>query len=346
MSEPTSGAVDTIDLTESPSTKSNTPGGTKKLKQLRLPFAPIQKKTVEVVEKTDKPEKKDSEECQVKKRKHSEDEKAGEPNKKPALESEDAVGAEDEAVDTIKENTADVVNESESPEKKKVPEKKSPIKDMKKEVPEKKTNEGKSKSPAPRKRSAKKQQPTSEKKCSAKSPKPNLLEKSLVHIDKFATKEPSKKSSDVEATKKSVDVDEDSVEIISDNYVETPKSKDAEPSKNEENETPKADVEMEDVSTPTESGSKTPISKSKQKVIMFNTPKSCIETPKSSPAVLEEFRRRVKVEISKVTVRVRKRYITLVWLWHLVYICMNFKVQVPGYVSYQISAFGLNFRTF
>ncbi len=305
MSEPTSGAVDTIDLTGSPSTKSNnTPGGTKKLKQLRLPFAPIQKKTVEVVEKTDKPEKKEPEDSQVKKRKHSEDEKAGEPNKKPALQSEDAGGAEAEAVDTIKENNADVVEVSESPEKKKVTEKKSPCKEVKKEVPEKKVKETKSKSPAPRKGSAKKQQPGSNKKCSAKSPKPNLLEKSLVPIDKFATKESSKKSSDVESTSKQVDVDEDSVEIISANSVETPKNKETEPSKKEEAETPKDDVEMEDVSTPSESGSKTPISKSKQNVIMFNTPKSCIETPKSSPAVLEEHRRRVKVEISRLTVRV------------------------------------------
>jgi hypothetical protein len=91
MSE--SGDIDIVDLTGSPSSKGDKPAA-KKLKQLRLPFAPIQKNADKAepvkaddkaIKADDKPVKPDEEDVETgKKRKHSEE--AEEPNKKPALE--------------------------------------------------------------------------------------------------------------------------------------------------------------------------------------------------------------------------------------------------------------------
>ncbi len=84
MSDSSKDAVEVIDLAENSSGDAgNTPGSekpAKKLKQLRLPFAPIQKNA-------EKPVSKPDEEKSVKKRKLSEE--LSESNKKPALDDSD-----------------------------------------------------------------------------------------------------------------------------------------------------------------------------------------------------------------------------------------------------------------
>ena len=93
--------ADIVDLTASPSDKDDKKDGpgnkpaAKKLKQLRLPFAPIQKNLdkSEPVKTAGKPVKKTEEEVDAsakKKRKHSEEDE--EPNKKPALEEQGNLG--------------------------------------------------------------------------------------------------------------------------------------------------------------------------------------------------------------------------------------------------------------
>ena len=123
-----------------------------------------------------------------------------------------------------------------------------------------------SKKPATPKTPKSAQTPKAAKPKNAKSPKPTLLEKTLVKMDKFVVANDPKSSDEKTAGN------------------ESPKSA-KEASKNN-------DVEMAETLTPVRSKA------------LMNTPKSCVQTPKNSPVVIEDLRRKIKVEMARLSVQV------------------------------------------
>ena len=329
MSEASKSDVDVVDLTENASATPEKTGSekpVKKMKQLRLPFAPIQKNIEKTAPKTEA-------ESSAKKRKHSED--LDETNKKPALDedpevlvvsengpkkAEPPISAEpkktetvaDETIKTPKSSSKKAKNDdsgSAGTPKSSTKKARTPKSSVKKddsgsaETPKSSTKKARtpkstsksvknddSGNPETPKSGSKKAKTPTNKRSASKCPKPTINS-----IEKFASKIPkSESSAEPEKTGS-----------------ETPKRESSEAAAMEVDPAPK-----------TEAASMTPISKKRKSAV---TPKSCLQTPKSdletpksaaqklsksatqtpmSPSMLEECRRKVKVEAAKISLQV------------------------------------------
>lgn len=255
MSETTTkGDIEIIDILDSPSASKNvTPDKpAKKLKQLRLPFAPIQKNAAAAGDKKD-------DEGTAKKRKHSEEEEAGS-NKKlqtgatkkfkenqsepqkidndcEIVKTDDSVVTKKEDLDTVDESSGVKVDESNGEKD----EESSGVKDE---------------------------------------------ESNDVKVDESNGAKDEESSGAKDEESKVIELDDSDMKV------------------DESDKMDSSDIKLADEGEIASSEMKTPSTKSA-------LPRSIGATPTSSPAVIEEYRRKLRVEIAKVTVQLTELKISL-----------------------------------